>query len=1022
MGFKFTFLCDLLSSLEENKILKAATHSRNRNLDARTVAQWFARRGKHLRDPETDQLALLSCMFPEKRTDRVYWLQDTGLARVIGRCLLLGSSRREELEKWRTSGGADLGQCVENVMRQAENHVTAGQEVTVEEVDTALTLIASRCRFSGPRVRRQRSAVDVEETLSPLYRRLSSRDAKWLTRMILKSHFSRTVPERLVLETFHFLLPHLLLFQNSFEAAVKLLSSEPIVHFPPRPETAYAKDLGKIALHHLSPEIGIKIGRPEYYKARSIKHCCTMAGQRRMSVERKYDGEYCQIHVDLSKTTSSIQIFSKSGKDSTSDRAGVHEAVRKSLKIGTDGCKFKTRCVLEGELVVWSDKHQNIMPFHKLRKLVSRSGAFIGTESDSPPQPYEHLMIVFFDMLILDNDICLRKPHRDRRLLLKDTVEVIAGHADLADQRVVDFSRADGHARLQAIFSMGIAERWEGFVLKGCEDPYFPILIGPGNCEGRWIKLKKDYIPGLGDTVDLALIGAAYNARDATALGLVKKESWTQFFVGCLENKDAVLRSDAEPRFRVIDVVDCHGMSQPNMQTLNKFGKFSARSTESELGIDIGDVRPGLPRIDVVFKTPFIVEMLGSGFEKPSGARYYTLRFPRILKIHTDRSLEDAVTFQELQLLAEAAVSVPSEDLLEQNAEWSRRVQSSTSKPGYIPDSSESFSTVSTPSPAKPIPIFVDRPTSSGSSSGGSPNIHENVLASNGNLSSQANARKRKASLSASKPYCQGTSKVQRNTQPKGADENATSEGSLATKDSLGRDQVRTDNGELSDELKGESEPTKSPLMTIPIYIPSGNTISQQTTPQCLSNIAQTLEEFLTKLRSAGINSDVPDAHAGIASQNDNFGIIFADCSLKPLGPVLLELTQQIFQALLTPTAKAQTRGRVFILAEAFIRLDLDWKRTRFCLRKTWERISEEFFYASISWNVDKETLLSTIEPADEIPSMPDNDCPGGSPTPTLTATSTASGHLRAVSNEKCMYRPRVRISFDRKDILVLGE
>lgn len=102
-----------------------------------------------------------------------------------------------------------------------------------------------------------------------------------------------------------------------------------------------------------------------------------------MSVERKYDGEYCQIHIDLWKYPNSIQIFSKSGKDSTADRAGVHQAVRESLRMGKEGCRFKRRCILEGELLVWSDKHQRIEHFHKLRKFVSRSGAFIGTENDS---------------------------------------------------------------------------------------------------------------------------------------------------------------------------------------------------------------------------------------------------------------------------------------------------------------------------------------------------------------------------------------------------------------------------------------------------------------------------------------------------------------------------------------------------------------------------------------------------------------------------------------------------------------
>jgi len=34
--------------------------------------------------------------------------------------------------------------------------------------------------------------------------------------------------------------------------------------------------------------------------------------------------EYCQIHIDLSKGRDWIKIFSKSGRDSTQDRVGIH--------------------------------------------------------------------------------------------------------------------------------------------------------------------------------------------------------------------------------------------------------------------------------------------------------------------------------------------------------------------------------------------------------------------------------------------------------------------------------------------------------------------------------------------------------------------------------------------------------------------------------------------------------------------------------------------------------------------------
>jgi DNA ligase-4 len=268
-------------------------------------------------------------------------------------------------------------------MRQAENYIPNDQEITLEDIHAAMDKLASRCRFSGPRLRRQYTAVDVEETLGTLYRRVSSRDAKWLTRLILKSYYPVMLPVKFILQQIHFLLPHLLLFQDSFEAAVGMLKTSPLNCFQPCPEPGVAKLLCENAVQYFIPRIGIKVGRPDFYKARGVKHCYQMVGQRRMSVERKYDGEYCQIHIDLSKQPNHIQIFSKSGKDSTIDRSVVHKAIKQCLRIGEQDCRLSQHCILEGELLVWSDKEERILEFHKLRKYISRSGTFIGTDNDS---------------------------------------------------------------------------------------------------------------------------------------------------------------------------------------------------------------------------------------------------------------------------------------------------------------------------------------------------------------------------------------------------------------------------------------------------------------------------------------------------------------------------------------------------------------------------------------------------------------------------------------------------------------
>lgn len=303
---------------------------------------------------------------------------------------------------------------------------------------------------------------------------------------------------------------------------------------------------------------------------------------------------------------------------------------------------------------------------------------------------------MFFDILLLDDNVCLSQPHRNRRLLLKDTIKVIPGRADIAEQEIIDFSRPDGQERLRRAFSRSIAERWEGYVLKACDEPYFAILSSDtddGFC--RWIKLKKDYIPGLGDTADFALIGARYESRDAAALKHIRNLSWTHFYIGCLENKSAVKQFSARPKFRIVDVIGRQSLNATDMQVLNHWGQFYACDPDYNSTFEIHTIHTELSNMDVVFKTPFVVEVLGSGFDKLSNTQYFTLRFPRVLKIHWDRTYEETISFSELQDLAEKARSVSAEELSQEDAFWSERIKAVDGKSDYIVDKSQSSATTS---------------------------------------------------------------------------------------------------------------------------------------------------------------------------------------------------------------------------------------------------------------------------------------------------------------------------------------
>ena len=175
----------------------------------------------------------------------------------------------------------------------------------------------------------------------------------------------------------------------------------------------------------------------------------------------------------------------------------------------------------------------------------------------------KHLMVIFYNILLLDDIVCMKEPHDKRRQRLCSLVEPISGRAEIGSREMINFSSSRAPEFLKQAFARTITAGWEGLMLKGCNDPYYSFNI---NC--RQLKLKKDYIDGLGDTADLAIIGGRRDARDEQELRLGKL-AWTSFYLGCLENKDDVRRFNAKPKFQVVDAVGRHSISKNDILQLN---------------------------------------------------------------------------------------------------------------------------------------------------------------------------------------------------------------------------------------------------------------------------------------------------------------------------------------------------------------------------------------------------------------------------------------------------------------------
>lgn len=158
-----------------------------------------------------------------------------------------------------------------------------------------------------------------------------------------------------------------------------------------------------------------------------------------------------------------------------------------------------------------------------------------------------NLGLIFFDVLVLDSQSLMFEPYLYRRKTLEGLILTKPGQAMLADRFLIDMSTRPEET-LTEIFDEHKAAHLEGVVLKA-EDSWYNDNWRP------WVKLKKDYIPGHGDTLDLVIIGAGWEKVRGrkvrgeqcspqstwipyvTLLNIVPPTTLTTFYVGGLANR-----------------------------------------------------------------------------------------------------------------------------------------------------------------------------------------------------------------------------------------------------------------------------------------------------------------------------------------------------------------------------------------------------------------------------------------------------------------------------------------------------
>jgi len=252
----------------------------------------------------------------------------------------------------------------------------------------------------------------------------------------------------------------------------------------------------------------------------------------------------------------------------------------------------KGEFVLDGEIVPFSDGHP--LPFQLLQRRLRRQEEFEEASRRAP------VTFFAFDLLFKDGMETMNMPLRKRRKLLSYIVRGIP--VCLAESREVT-----SEAEIQAAFRQSRSLGYEGLVVKDPDSMYAMGKRGSG-----WVKLKEEL-----DTLDVVIVAAEYG-----------------------HGKRAGVISDYTFAVRDGDDLKAIGKAYSGL-TDEEIEEMTTRLKEITVK-DYGYRRQVKP--EVVVEVAF--DSIQRSGRHDSG---YALRFPRIKRIRTDKSVADIDTLERVE-------------------------------------------------------------------------------------------------------------------------------------------------------------------------------------------------------------------------------------------------------------------------------------------------------------------------------------------------------------------------------------
>ncbi len=309
-------------------------------------------------------------------------------------------------------------------------------------------------------------------------------------------------------------------------------------------------------------------------------------------LEEKYDGIRCQLH----KKGDRVELYSRDLKRITGQFPDLARAAR----------YFPGDFIGDGELLAWRDGRA--LPFAELQKRLGRKGDdfFLGAEIP--------VSISFYDLLWLNGRSLLREPLSSRRAhlteLLTDADPQLAPHFTLAPVK-----EAATALEIEAAFLAARQRGNEGIMAK---DP--TSVYTPGRRGLAWLKLKKAYA-----TLDVVVVGVEYGHGK-------RRDVLSDYTFSIRDPEHDRLLTVGKAYSGLTDVEIAQLTEHFLANTLEVRGRFRSVVPDTVLEIAFDSIQPSK--------------------RHQSG---YALRFPRIARIRTDKTVAEIDTLETCQRLANAS-------------------------------------------------------------------------------------------------------------------------------------------------------------------------------------------------------------------------------------------------------------------------------------------------------------------------------------------------------------------------------